>query len=90
MDATSCKRHACAKKFNILLTCASRTSLSPLRAPCQHGARQRGVRANVGARGATVAIGGNTPAHRAVVGHAPGELEEGAMPHGRARFACKK
>ena len=75
-----------------MLTCASRSSLSRLRAPCQHGARERGgVRERRRARGATVTIGGNTPGTPGgVVGHAPGELEEGAMPHGRARFACKK
>ena len=52
--------------------------------------RARGARERRRARGATATIAGNTPAHPAVVGHAPGELEAGAMPQGRARFACKK
>ena len=50
MDATSCKPHARAKTFDIMLTCACRTSFSAFRAPCQHGASGSGGRAQVSAR----------------------------------------
>ena len=49
--------------------------------------RARGARERRRARGATATIAGNTPAHRAVVGHAPGEQEEGATAE-RATLAC--
>ena len=49
--------------------------------------RAGGARERRRARGATIAIGGNTVAHRAVVGLAPGELEEGATAE-RATLAC--
>ena len=50
MDATSCKRHARAKTFDIMLTCAWRTSFSRFCAPCQHAASEWGARAYVSAR----------------------------------------
>ena len=65
--------------FNIILSCAARGP-DRLLAHTLPAWRKRagGARERRRAQGATATIAGNTPAHRAVVGLAPGEQEEGA------------
>ena len=61
----SSKRHAASKTFNLMLTCASTTSvLAFSRTPCQHGASEGGARQSRARAGPTVGIAGNAAAPR--------------------------